>query len=117
MLCVVVAREPGSDGLPDVAQHAGPTRPLEAADGEEHHEQGGHQDWPRIPNDIRGGGGGASLQYGCERHTKKVSKTFIFLIQTNLSKPYPDKTEHLSKPNDFRGPEFFPYYSLLKNPE
>jgi len=51
VLCVVVAREPGSDGLPDVAQHAGPTRPLEAADGEEHHKQGGHQDWPRIPND------------------------------------------------------------------
>jgi len=26
-----------------------------------------------------------------------------------------DKTEHLPKPNDFRGPDFFPYYSLLKN--
>jgi len=36
------------------------------------------------------------------------------VIQSNLSKPYPDKTEHLPKPNDFRGPEFFPYYSLLK---
>jgi len=38
-------------------------------------------------------------------------------IQSNLSKPYPDKTEHLPKPNDFSGPEFFPYYSLLKKPE
>jgi len=29
----------------------------------------------------------------------------------------PDKTEHLPKPNDFFGPEFFPYFSLLKNTE
>jgi len=35
-------------------------------------------------------------------------------VQSNLSKPYPDKTEHLPKPNDFRGPEFFPYYSNFK---
>ena len=39
------------------------------------------------------------------------------IVQSNLSKPYHDKTEHLPKPNDFRGPEFFPYYSLLKKPE
>jgi len=38
-------------------------------------------------------------------------------VQSNLSKPYPDKTEHLPKPNDFRGPDFFPYYSMLKKPE
>jgi len=36
------------------------------------------------------------------------------VIQSNLSKPYPDKTEHLPKPNDFRGPEFFPYYFFVK---
>ena len=44
-----------------------------------------------------------------------ITQLFRLLgIQSNLSKPYPDKTEHLPKPNDFRGPEFFPYYSLLK---
>jgi len=34
-------------------------------------------------------------------------------IQSNLSIPDPDKTEHLPKPNNFHGPDFFPYYSLL----
>ena len=28
-------------------------------------------------------------------------------VQANLSKPYPDKTEHLPKPNDFLVPNFF----------
>ena len=34
-------------------------------------------------------------------------------IQSNLSIPDPYKTEHLPKPNNFHGPDFFPYYSLL----
>ena len=44
--------------------------------------------------------------------SKAIIRSVIIIIQSNLSKPYPDKTEHLPKPNDVRGPDFFPYYSL-----
>jgi len=47
-----------------------------------------------------------------------INSEYLFIcdvfdhIQSNLSKPYSYKTEHLPKPNDFRGPEFFPYNYL-----
>ena len=42
--------------------------------------------------------------------------THKLVIQSNLSKPNPDKTKHLPKPNDFRGPDIFPYYFFVKKP-
>ena len=57
------------------------------------------------------------VKYNKGRRLKFCGTMHCRDIQSNLSKPYPDKTEHLPKPNDFRGSEFFPYYSLLKKPE